>query len=587
MSSPASLIRSSKANCKNCYRCIRNCPVKAIRFKGSQADVMETCIACGLCIRECPQKAMHVPSDMERVREMLAAGDVVKVSLAPSHVAYEQKPGSMKQKLEEIGFAEIRETAEAAELVSVYYAARYQETGRLLTTACPVIVELIERHYPQLLPCLAETDSPMIAHAKLIKAVNPSAKVVFIGPCYAKMKEARMNPGWIDAVLTFDEVAVLAGSCRESSGAVEAAAARGNMAIDDGFPDEAAASAANHGQPRGMKPEAQASTQVARLYPMDNGVIETTFFGRELPELHRAFSGLAVCRSVLSELDAEHGSFFLELNACSGGCINGPVSGDGCGLLEKQRRIREHRRKPASRRALPPLPEGALARRFYDRTLQKAGHTEEALRGVLEQFGKHTPSDELNCGACGYSSCREKAEAVLDGKAELYMCMPYMQAKAESLSSVVMDKTPNGILAVSEELIIQEANEAACRFFDTSAQELVDVPVELFVDPAEVPFTLNEKTMNKVYFADRRKTAMVTVTYLPDFRFYLLVLTDLTERELEQEKLQRLREETVEMAQKVIDNQMRVSQEIASLLGETTAVTKVTLTKMKQLISRG
>jgi len=556
-----SLVRSSEANCKNCYRCIRNCPVKAIQFKGNQADVMENCISCGLCVRECPQRAMHVPSEVEKVSSLLRAGERVAVSLAPSHVAYEHKPRMLKNSLKEIGFGEIRETAEAAEVVSELYYSQFRSSGRLITTACPVVVELIERYYPQLIPCLAATDSPMIAHAKLLKAMDPSVKVVFVGPCYAKKKEAMAFPGLIDAVLTFDEVAVLeteeAEYGQRGTGSSEAAAA--------GFGER---------------------EQPARAYPVENGVIAATFAGKELPELHRAYSGIDMCKAVLSRLNPDEGSFFLELNACSGGCINGPVSGDACGLLEKEERISRCRKSLVPAAELPHLPEGALNRGFTDRRPQRIGHSEETIREVLEKFGKHTPADELNCGACGYSSCREKAEAVLEGKAELYMCMPYMQAKAESLSNVIIDKTPNGILAVSEDLIVQEANEAACRFFGSGVREMLDVPVEMYVDLAAVPFTKTEKMMNKVYFADRKKTAMVTVTYLPDFHFYLLVLTDLTERELEQEKLQRLKEDTIEMAQNVIDNQMRVSQEIASLLGETTAVTKVTLTKMKQLIAR-
>ncbi|WP_058302078.1 [Fe-Fe] hydrogenase large subunit C-terminal domain-containing protein [Gorillibacterium timonense] len=571
MNESPSFVRSSEANCKNCYRCIRNCPVKAIRFKGNQADVMEDCIACGLCIRECPQKAMHVPSDADRVRDMLRAGTPLVVSLAPSHVAYEHKPGWMKKKLREIGFREIRETAEAAEVVSGLYYEEFRNRGRLITTACPVVVELIERHYPELLSCLAKTDSPMIAHAKLLKAMDPSVKVVFVGPCYAKKKEAMVNPGAIDAVLTFDEIATFEAAQEQMQEPGPVPGFR--MASDLSAAADDLAPSKEH-------------EQAARLYPVENGVIETTFFDKGLPELHRAYSGIELCQSVLSRLNPEEGSFFLELNACSSGCINGPVSGDACGLLEKQARVSRYRNSPAPRRELPRLPAEALARSFADRRKGKIGHSEQAITGILEKFGKHSPEDELNCGACGYSSCREKAEAVLEGKAELYMCMPYMQAKAESLSNVIIDKTPNCILAVSEELIVQEVNEAACRFFDASMKEMLDVPIELFVNLDDVPFVKTEKTLNKVYFADRKKTAMVTVTYLPDFRFYLLVLTDLTERELEQEKLQCLKEETIEMAQKVIDNQMRVSQEIASLLGETTAVTKVTLTKMKQLISR-
>ncbi|WP_438433191.1 [Fe-Fe] hydrogenase large subunit C-terminal domain-containing protein [Gorillibacterium sp. sgz500922] len=571
--SPSGLVRSSEANCKNCYRCIRNCPVKAIRFKGNQADVMDTCIACGQCIRECPQRAMHVPGDAARASVLLRSGERVAVSLAPSHVAYEHKPGMLRARLRELGFSEIRETAEAAEVVSELYLQQFQRNRRLITTACPVVVELIERDYPQLLPLLAGYDSPMVAHAKLLKAMDPSLRVVFVGPCYAKKKEAMAHPGLLDAVLTFDELADL-----EADETLSGAAGLN-------FSGVLKARSASPAEPPPAR-DAEEREQPARSYPVENGVIAATFAGQEPPEFHRAYSGIDLCKAVLSRLNPDEGSFFLELNACSGGCVNGPVSGEACGLLEKEARVRRHRLAPAPASRLPRLPAEAFVRRFTDRRVRRAVHSEEAIREVLEKFGKHDPADELNCGACGYSSCRDKAEAVLEGKAELNMCMPFMQAKAESLSNVIIDKTPNAILAVSEDLIVQEANEAACRFFDSNAREMVDVPVELFVDLEAVPFTKTEKIMNKVYFPDRKKTAMVTMTYLPDFRFYLLVLTDLTERELEQEKLQRLKEETIEMAQNVIDNQMRVSQEIASLLGETTAVTKVTLTKMKRLIAR-
>lgn len=549
-----SLIQSSEANCKNCYRCIRSCIVKAIEFRNNQASVTENCIYCGDCIRECPQKAMKVSSDVTRVQFLLQTYDRIIVSLAPSYAGYEARPEELKRRLLDIGFYEVRETAEAAQAVSREYYAQYKEQDKLITTACPVIVELVEKQYPALLPYLSRTVSPMIAHAKMLKAREPHAKVVFIGPCYAKKKEVLDSPGFIDAVLTFDEI--------------------------DKLNDIRNLRTSKAPEPTVLAP------MTARAYPVEGGVIETTFHEAEKPEVHRAFSGIQMCQSVLAGLEKRSGSFFLELNACSGGCINGPVSGDRFDILEKQERVYSHMKQPDAYHLLPELPSEAFRRSFTDRQLPKQKHTEQEIAEVMEKFGKITKDDELNCGVCGYFSCREKAEAVLEGKAELYMCLPYMQAKAESLSNIIIDKTPNGIVAIGEDFMIREANQSICNFFEVGIKDLIDFPVDLLFNREEIVLEKVEKSINKIYFPHLQKTAMVTVSYLSELHLYLVILTDLTEREWEQEKLRRLKEETIDMAQKVIENQMRVSQEIASLLGETTAVTKVTLTKMKKLIEK-
>lgn len=547
-----SLIQTSAANCRNCYRCIRSCPVKAIEFKDNQAKVNEECVLCSRCMKECPQKALSATSDLSRVQFLLEQYDRVVVSLAPSYVGYFEHPETLTARLRALGFAEVRETAEAASLVSRLYNEEYGRKGRLITTACPVVVELIEKQYPALISHMAQVDSPMMTHGKMIKQADARTKVVFIGPCYAKKKETIDQPGIIDAVLTFDEV--------------EAIVASGRLGSDE--------------EPL---PLIRHERQPSRVYPVEGGVIDTTFSFRRSQEVNRAVSGLESCMDVLGSLTDANNHYFLELNACSGSCINGPVSGDRYGLLEKQDRVYAYMNRPDAPVALPPVEASRLVRFYHNKKRIHPVYTDSQIGAVLEKFGKFTREDELNCGACGFKSCREKAVAVLENKAELSMCMPYMQAKAESMSNIIIERTPNGIITVSEDFLIREMNEAVCRFFEVN-KEVIDLPVEMLFSLEEVPLKKGERYVRRIHFAGVGKTAMVTVSFQYDLKLYLIIITDQTERELEKEKVRKVKQETIEMAQRVIDNQMRVSQEIASLLGETTAETKVTMTKLKNLI---
>lgn len=559
-----SFINFQEANCKNCYRCIRSCSVKAIEFKNNQARIIDDeCIYCCNCLKECPQNAKTVDSDLPAVNRLLAGHEDVVASVAPSFAAYFDDPEGFKRKLYDVGFSEVRETAEAAEVVSRIYAEQYKDKGGLITTACPVIAEFVQKRFPHLIGWMAAIDSPMVLHAKWIKEQRPGAKVVFIGPCYAKKKEMIDQPDTVDAVLTFDCVDQLRyppsyGRYAAQGGAEEAA-------------EEVV------GQPQ---PEAPVT---ARLYPVEGGVIETTFPGKQQSIRYRAISGIENCRRLFQSMNDPEG-FFLELNACEGGCVNGPVFGERSDLLGMQNRVMAYM---SGRRAESPMPPANLVqtfRSFRDLSKPPSHYTDNQIEAVLRKIGKNGREDELNCGACGYGSCREKAKAVLDGKAELYMCMPYMQAKAESFAHTVLEKTPNAVIAVSDQLLVKEANKAAADFFELSPEYLIGMPLPLLIDPDEVAVSPSRPVQRKLFFPDLSKTANVSISYVPEQQLYLLILHDLTEREQEQEKLQAMKQETMEMAQKVIDNQMRVVQEIASLLGETTAETKVTLTKLKKLL---
>lgn len=555
------LLHFQAANCKNCYRCIRTCPVKAIEFKDNQARIVaEDCIFCCKCMKECPQNAKTVESDAGKVLRLLQSGADVIVSLAPSFAGFAPDPKEYVRRLYRAGFAQVRETAEAAEEISRCYEAEFRRKGRLVTTSCPVAVEYIEKYNPEWTPYLAEVDSPMMAHAKWIKRRYPEAKVVFVGPCYAKKTESDQQPGYVDAVLTFEEVEwlpLLAGGGDPVQSEVHAPSDQGPSLME------------------------------ARLYPIDGGVVETTFKTGNEPasSRHRAVSGIENCRKLLSSLKELPEGYFLEMNACEGGCINGPAAGSHIHPLLKQDRILSYRQHPIPQGPALDMEGGELIRRiFRDRSKAPVRYSKEAIREILLKLGKEHREDELNCGACGYDTCKDKAQAVLAGKAELYMCMPYAQARAESFAHVLLEKTPNAVIAVTDQLLIKEVNGAVGGFFQTDAKQLVGLPLEYLIPAEEMALSPDEHARKKLYFPELHKTAIVSAAYVPEQQLYLVILHDLTLQEQEQEKLRVLKQETVEMAQRVIENQMRVAQEIAGLLGETTAETKVTLTKMKRLL---
>lgn len=553
------LLHYQAANCKNCYRCIRTCPVKAIEFKDNQARILaDDCIFCCSCMKECPQNAKTVESDLFKVMKMLAAGMDVTVSLAPSFAGYAEEPEQYVHRLYEAGFAEVRETAEAAAEVSRRYEEEFLAKGRLITTSCPVVVEYMEKHMPEWIPFLAEVDSPLMAHAKWIKRQNPGSKVVFIGPCYAKKTEGDHEPGYVDAVLTFEEAERLPAIKSRRPQLEEDRAARPSGGLE-----------------------------TARLYPVEGGVLEATFAAGNEPasSRHRAVSGIENCLKLLSSMKELPMGYFLEMNACEDGCVNGPAAGDHLHPLLKQDRILAYRgRQPHPVKPLPMEEHELIRRRYRDRSKGPAAYTNEDIRAVLKKLGKERREDELNCSACGYNTCRDKAAAVLSGKAELYMCMPYAQARAESFAHVLLEKTPNAVIAATDQMYVKEVNDAAGVFYQMDPKQLVGLPLAYLIPPDEFVLSEEEQTRKKIYFPELRKTAYISASFVAEQQLYLVILHDLTEQEQEEERLRSLKHETVEMAQRVIENQMRVAQEIAGLLGETTAETKVTLTKMKRLL---
>jgi len=278
---------------------------------------------------------------------------------------------------------------------------------------------------------------------------------------------------------------------------------------------------------------------------------------------------------------------FIEINMCKDGCINGPVSNkNAVSRFSTSLKIKQYAHEDCEE--YPDLPEQIpMKMQFIDRSNKDDIPDEATIRSILSKIGKESPEQELNCGSCGYSSCRDKAIAVYQNKAELTMCLPYMRERAESLSNYVLTETPNITIIVDQDLNIIEFNAAAEKAFKILRHEALQKCIYEVIDSTDFQFAFDFRqsiTDKKVTYREYGITTMQTIVYIAKDNIAMGIFKDITQEEATLVNKYKLRSETMEMAQKVIDKQMIAAQQIASLLGETTAETKVTLTKLKNMI---
>ena len=548
-----------KSNCKNCYKCIRHCPVKAIRFSGNQAHIIgNECILCGHCFVACPQNAKEIVDGTEKARVLLQSPDPVVVSLAPSFIANYEGVGieSMRRALKKLGFFDVEETAIGATIVKTEYERMLAEEERdiIITSCCHSVNLLIQKYFPSALEYLADVMSPMQAHCADIKKRIPNAKTVFIGPCVAKKDEAEHYEGIVDAVLTFEELTNWLKSER-----IE------------------------------LEREADKTQESrARFFPTTGGVLKT--MNKNAPGYtYIALDGVENCISALKDIESgKIHKCFIEMSACVGSCIGGPV-------MEKY-----HNTAPVKdyitiadyageRDFIVAQPHASEIKKQFTaiehRLLQPS---ENEIMAVLRQMGKFKPADELNCGSCGYNSCREKAIAIIQGKAETSMCLPSLKDKAESFSDTIVNNTPDGLIVLNENLEVQQINNAARKIMNIrAASDVLGESVVRILDPTvfmQVKNSGRSVRGQRTYFAEYKRYVEQTVVYDPESRMLIGIMRDITDEEAEREKNARINKQAVEVADSVVEKQMRIVQEIASLLGETAAETKIALTKLKESI---
>lgn len=555
----ANCLTLKKSNCKNCYKCIRHCPVKSIRFSGDQAHIIgDECILCGQCFVVCPQNAKEIVDETEKVKVLLQSGAPVYVSLAPSFVANYDGVGieSMREALKKLGFADAEEAAVGATMVKTEYERMLKEEQRdiVISSCCHSVNLLIQKYFPQELEFIADVLSPMQAHCSDIKKRYPGAKTVFIGPCVSKKDEAEYYKGIVDAVLTFEELTNWLNA--------EKIELRHEMDVCE--------------------------ESRARFFPTSGGVLKT--MEQDAPGYtYMVVDGVENCIAALRDIESgKIHKCFIEMSACTGSCIGGPV-------MEKYHRspVKDYMAvaQYAGKKDFDVAQPEPLAMRKHFELIERRSQipAESQITEILRQMGKFKPSQELNCGSCGYNTCREKAVAIFQGKAEVSMCLPFLKDKAESFSDAIVKNTPNGLIVLNENLEVQQINTAARKIMNIrSATDVLGDQVIRILAPDVFMTVLNtgrDVRDQRVYLAEYKRYVEQTVVHDKESRMLICIMRDVTDEETEREKKENISRQTVEVADKVVDKQMRIVQEIASLLGETAAETKIALAKLKESIS--
>lgn len=552
-------LKLKKSNCKNCYKCIRNCPVKSIRFSSNQAHIVpDECILCGQCFVVCPQNAKEIIDDTSKAKSLLDGDSPVIASVAPSFIANYNGVGinSIKNALKKLGFYDAEETAIGATIVKREYDHMLENKSNniIISSCCHSINLLIQKYFPSSIKYLADIVSPMQAHCLDIKSRYPNAKTVFIGPCLSKKDEAERYNGIVDCVLTFEE-------------------------LTNWFNSE------------NIKIEPQrdiTEKSRARLFPTTGGILKTMYCKQD-DYSYIAIDGVENCIAALKDIETGNISHcFIEMSACIGSCIGGPV-------MEKFHNspIRDYQQVALYAGKLD-FDVGSIKNNIIRKNHTYIGNNKKLpgnieIEAILKQMGKTKPEHELNCGSCGYNTCREKAIAVYQGKADLSMCLPFLKEKAESFSDNIIKNTQNGIIVLNEDLEVQQINRAALKIMNIKNEsDVLGDQVVRILDPKifmEVRSSGHSVFDKKIYLAEYKKYVEETISYDKDYHIIICIMRDITDEEMEREKKEKISQKTVEIADKVVDKQMRVVQEIASLLGETAAETKIALTKLKESIS--
>lgn len=545
-----------KTNCKSCHKCIRNCAVKSIRFTAGQAHIVEDeCILCGRCFAVCPQDAKVIASDMEKVRIMLQTGTVY-ASIAPSFAASYPGVGidALEDALKKLGFAGAEETAVGATIVKKEYERILDEEkpNILVSSCCSSINLMLRKYYPEALFTLAPVITPMQAHCRDIKRRHPEAKTVFIGPCISKKSEAAEEDA-VDAVLMFDEF---------------------NRWLRE------------EGIELGRRDDIRKGGR-ARVFPTAGGIIETMDKNPEYTYV--AVDGVKKCMDVLDEIkEGRLHNCFIEMSACEGSCADGPIL-DKMKNTPAQNYLQVVRYAEKEDFAVEKYAKEEIAAVYEPFELEAEQPSEAEIKAMLLKMNKLSKEDELNCGSCGYCTCREKAIAIIQGKAEISMCLPYMLSQMENLSDSVVANFPDAILVLNDELEIQKINPKAkkiLRIRDES--DVMGEHIGRLLDPEPFEMVMLKKKdlmYEQLYLAEYECYVEQTIIYNREGHQFICILCDITADMALREKKLANQNQAFEIANDMAKKQLKIVQSIASLLGETTADTLIALEHLKETIA--
>lgn len=558
-----------KNNCQDCYKCVRRCPVKAIKIEdGSAMIVPDLCIACGTCYRVCPAKAKQARNDLTRAKHLVQSGKDVYVSLAPSWIT-EFEGVSREQMIAAIrrlGFRGVSETALGAEEVSANIAGLLDKAANeapqvsaanrlFISTACPAVVEYINKYVPERTANLTKLTSPLLAHCRLLKtALGKDIEVIFIGPCIAKKIEADRHPDLLSLSLSFTD-------------------------LRQWLKDENIVLKDIHTSVFDKFVMSKAEEGVA--YPVEGGMIETL---KPYEQSQKAYlmqiTGIENIKRELKNIreEALDRPIFIECLACEGGCVNGPCTSSKKSGLEK--RVEILKESDFSGLAGKRSPSVDITLDYASEAIVQPEHDETDIKRVLASIGKYSIEDEINCGGCGYNTCRNFAKALLDGKAEPEMCVSHMKQQAQRKANALLRCIPSPIVIANAKLSIMEYND---KFVETfwNEDEHADIYDQNNLHGADLRDFINftnlfsasldlEQDIHREHVRFNDKLFDVVVFNIDKKQIIGGIIEDVTNMEMKKEQI-------AEKAKEVIHKNLATVQQIACTLGEHMAETEVLL----------
>ena len=545
-------------NCQDCYKCIRECPVKAIRIEDNKASIIEDrCIYCGHCTQVCPTGAKKVRDGLTRAKLTLEKYPKVILSLAPSYVSEFEGIAAnvLIAAIKRLGFTAVSETALGAEIVSdrTEKFLEQAENGVYISSACPVVVEYIRKYSSEHVRNITPIVSPMLAHAKILKKIyGEDIKIVFAGPCICKKLEADYFNNLVDVVITFKDL-------KE-------------------WLEKAEINLKDKALEQSEEKFVPYRSGLGAYYPIEGGMLQGMHKPKK-PVHNMAFSDLSTIKDVLKHLDSQRkeDSIFLELLACKGGCINGPAKLSHVSPALKRYEI------------IHKADLGTPKEDFKDIDLQilfckdphivEHQYTEEEIKQAMAVVGKNGPEDELNCSGCGYDSCRDFAIAMLEGRAEENMCVSYMRKIAHDKATVLLQKIPAGVLLVNAELKVMDMNQRCATLMGEDIASIYEVDPGLYgVDLKNIcsfedlfrAVLTTGKEITERQIREDDKTWILSIYNIQPHRLVFGLLQDLREPGVQKEWM-------LEKTQEVIKKHMETVQQVACLLGENAAFTDATL----------
>ncbi|QKG79548.1 [Fe-Fe] hydrogenase large subunit C-terminal domain-containing protein [Tenuifilum thalassicum] len=563
-------IYTEKNNCQDCYKCVRNCPVKAIKIADNCASVIdELCISCAKCVQVCPVGAKQVRADIDIVKLLIRSEKKVILSIAPSWISSFRNVDSRSliSALKKLGFFAISETALGAELVNRFTRDYIMNSHQklFLSSACPVVVEWVNKYYSELSDKLLPVLSPLLSHAKYLKEYyGPDAHVVFAGPCIAKKREADRNPDLVDACITFRE-------------------------LQDWMDEESISFQPAESESLFFEPVEAVS---GASYPIDGGMISGIVQNRDFDGIQFfAFSGIDAVKQVLTDMELlnSDSKIFIELMSCTGGCINGPGAILNGSIAQKHSVVvnqtnSKHLRIGGWKELA--VDNVDISARYKPVDIPYAfQYSENEIVESLRSVGKQSSKDELNCGGCGYESCRDFAVAMLDGKAERNMCISYMRRVAQDKATALLQRMPSGVIIVDDNLRVIECNRNAAKMLGDEVANIFDENPGLAranaakLLPFHKLFSLVLSNGHDILDKDvtvNGKKIKVSIFTIQAHKIVCAIMRDLSNPDVRSDEI-------IARTRYVIKENLETVQQIAYLLGENASRTETMLNSIMEL----